>query len=549
MARFLAISLIFSVFSQCSERGNPFAQGEDDIHDFLTLAKSLQYNEADSSILYAKSALRLSLELNNEEGIAESCLIIGEKYLQKGVFDQANKYLIQSLQVLRELEISFSLGKAYNLLGRVYQYSGQSLLAIQHYQLALQTFSQLDDPVGLAETYGNLGHWNEKELHYDSAIYYQNKARDLYIQLNDSMGLAHIYDFIGSIYEDLSYFEDAKKNFELAYEINTSLKNESEALINLNNLGDVARKTNQLAKAEDISLEVLQKAKDLDELYQLRSAYRDLAKIYRLTQQDRLSFSYLDSAYDLSGTIYSQEIANAIAERKLLYDISEKDQEIQLLKKDREVNRLYRIGLIGISLLILGLVLLLYLQLSIRFKKNKKLLEAERKLAIVNEQRLTTELNFKKLQEEKLQQELENTSKELTTNALHIIQKNEFLDSLKSELKKIKKVKDEGTQKQVQKIIKSIDYNFSSDDDWQEFESVFQKVHSAFFLKLRESVPDLTPTEIRLCAMLRLNLHSKDIATIMGISQDSLRIARYRLRKKLGIDKGANLYSYIMNVC
>ena len=115
-------------------------------------------------------------------------------------------------------------------------------------------------------------------------------------------------------------------------------------------------------------------------------------------------------------------------------------------------------------------------------------------------------------------------------------------------LEDIRKGEPELQEKRIKKLIKSIDFNFTLDDDWHEFETVFQQVHSDFFEKLKMLYPKLTPAEVRLCAMIRLNLHSKDMAAIMGISQDSLRIARYRLRKKLGLDKGSNLYTYILNI-
>src|SRR5690606_8599640 len=151
----------------------------------------------------------------------------------------------------------------------------------------------------------------------------------------------------------------------------------------------------------------------------------------------------------------------------------------------------------------------------------------------------------KLLKEEQLQQELELKSKSLTKSALHMIQKNEFLRMLRTKLKELKKGDEDSTAKKVKKLIKSIDLNFNMDDDWQEFETIFQQVHSVFFLRLKELYPDLSPSEVRLCAMIRLNLHSKDMSAIMGISQDSLRIARYRLRKRLGLERGANLYPFI----
>lgn len=543
---------VFSLLILCFACDKVESQNQSDRHqeisDLIYQANQSKGTQTDSALFYAQRALRLSSQFKERELIGQSALIIGEISYQKGEFDQANEYLIKSLQALDQSRPSAELGKVYNLLGRVCQYTEQMQLALEYYRTALQTFTDNNNQKGLAETLGNLGHFNEKTGNYDSAIHYQNRAKNIYQALKDSSGLAHIYDNIGSIYEDLEQFDKARINFKNAYEINTRQGNETEALINLNNLGDIFRKTNQLKKAEEVTTRVLDKAKLLDQQYQIRSAYRDLGKIYELMSNNLLAYQYLDSCYQITSEIYSQEIANEIAETRAFYEVEQKEQQIALLEKDNEISRVTRYALAGVSILIFGIGGLVYLQQRTRIRKNKTIYEAEKEVALANENQLKAELNFKKLQEQNLHQELETRSRELTANALHIIQKNEFLESLKSELKEVKKSKDEVLNKKVKKIIKSIDLNFNLDDDWQEFETIFQQVHEEFFLELRKEFPNLSAAEVRLCAMLRLNLNSKDIATIMGISQDSLRISRYRLRKKLGIDKGANLYSFIMNI-
>jgi DNA-binding CsgD family transcriptional regulator len=93
-----------------------------------------------------------------------------------------------------------------------------------------------------------------------------------------------------------------------------------------------------------------------------------------------------------------------------------------------------------------------------------------------------------------------------------------------------------------------IDHNFTHDKEWDDFRQVFEKVHTHFFEKLSQRSPDLTPAELRLAALFRLNMSSKDMAATLGISQDSLRIARYRLKKKLQLPEEENLIHYLLGL-
>jgi DNA-binding CsgD family transcriptional regulator len=93
-----------------------------------------------------------------------------------------------------------------------------------------------------------------------------------------------------------------------------------------------------------------------------------------------------------------------------------------------------------------------------------------------------------------------------------------------------------------------VDYSFSLDKDWEEFRLYFEEVHTGFFDTLKKRYPDLTPNELRLAALAKLNLSIKETATIMGITPDSVKTARYRLRKKLDMETEENLTEYLMEI-
>lgn len=514
----------------------------------ISRAELLLSGSLDSAIFYASGALRKSEAENYQLGIASSKTILGQIAFAKGDFKRANSYLISALPIFKNLKNTARVGKIHNLLGQVYEYSQQPDLSLENYKLAYQVFKSINHPTGLAETYGYIGHFHEKDHTYDSALWYQKKALTIYEELHDKPGIAKSLDNLGSIYEDQENYSEALQNFEEAYRINSETGNDVEALVNLNNIGDIHRKTGNLTEALKITRTVLQRAKSLNLIYQLRSAYRDLGKVYQNMGNYQMGYIYLDSCYQVNGEIYNLEIAREIADTRALYELAQKEQQISLLEKDQKIDEVYHSGVIIGSVFLLIIAGLVFRYQRIRIKKNQAIYDAEKHLNQANEEKLKAELEYTRLYEEKLEQEIKNKSRELTTNALQVIRKNEFLENLINELKKAEKGMPAEFGKKIKKIRKSIDYNFSLDDDWQEFESVFQNIHQEFFNQLRQQFPDLTSADIRLCAMLRLNLNSQDIAAIMGISQDSLRVARYRLRKKIGISKGGNLYSYIMNI-
>ena len=526
-----------------------------EIDGLLSLAENIQYTQSDTALQITREALETSLKHDYTAGIAKASHLMGGLLYQMGGLSQSIEHLGKALRIYEHQNNLNQLAHVNLNLAKVYQRLNNQNQSFLYLHKARQLFKQTDDQLGMSMVFSNLGHFYEKKQLYDSALSHQLRALEILQQIDNATGLAEIHDNIGSIYEDLNRFVEAKEQFELALRINQKNKNFSAAIVNLNNIGDTYRKRALYNEALTYSLQALELAENAHLNYQIKSACRDLSKVYQAMGDLDKALAYLERSYEITDDIFSQKLASEIANTQSVYELESKQQRITILENERIFNRyLTIISSSGIIVFFILGGLVFYQQKSKNIKK-RKLLEAEASLTRtqlentqLSEQALKTELENTALKEAQLRQELELKSKSLTKSALHMIQKNEFLQDIRKRLKDVRKGEPELQDKRIKKLIKSIELNFNMDDDWQEFETVFQQVHSEFFEKLKMLYPNLSPAEVRLCAMLRLNLHSKDMAAIMGISQDSLRIARYRLRKRLGLDKGSNLYTFILNI-
>jgi FixJ family two-component response regulator len=103
-------------------------------------------------------------------------------------------------------------------------------------------------------------------------------------------------------------------------------------------------------------------------------------------------------------------------------------------------------------------------------------------------------------------------------------------------------------KKQMHDLVLQINENITQGIHWKEFMVTFERVHHSFFKKLVQRFSDLTAADMRLIALLKINLNNTDIAVLLGISQDSLRVARHRLRKKLKLEQGEDLTGYLLSI-
>lgn len=178
-------------------------------------------------------------------------------------------------------------------------------------------------------------------------------------------------------------------------------------------------------------------------------------------------------------------------------------------------------------------------------KKNQKIRREHEEIRMKEIEKREQEIIA--LKAEKLENDLTLKSKELAMSTMTIIRKNEVLIKVKDELVELKKHL--GTQypnKYYDRMIRLVDQNISSDDDWQIFQTNFDRIHENFFRNLHAAYPELTSNDLRFCAYFRLNLTTKDIAHLMNISPKGVEVARYRIRKKINIPSEKNISEFLI---
>jgi len=152
-----------------------------------------------------------------------------------------------------------------------------------------------------------------------------------------------------------------------------------------------------------------------------------------------------------------------------------------------------------------------------------------------------------RLQNEKLEAEIQLKNTELASTSMNLIQQGEMLVKVKEEFVRMKKVHEmDKDSEDYKKILRMLGEN-NMKKNWEQFAVHFDKVHSDFLVSLKDRYPNMTPSELKLCAYLRLNLSSKEIAQIMNITIKSVELGRHRLRKKLGIEPNVNLFNFLLN--
>ena len=181
-------------------------------------------------------------------------------------------------------------------------------------------------------------------------------------------------------------------------------------------------------------------------------------------------------------------------------------------------------------------------------KQKEELLQKNQVIHDSEQARDKAELNFLHLKEKQLEEQIEYKNKQITTHALNILQKNESLKELRVEINAILEKPEKQMITELKKTLKLIDGSFKLDKDWEDFKLYFEQIYTGFYAKLKVNFPDITNSEMRHCALIRLNLPIAECASILGISHDSVKVSRSRLRKKLGLQQNQNLSEYIMSL-
>ena len=192
--------------------------------------------------------------------------------------------------------------------------------------------------------------------------------------------------------------------------------------------------------------------------------------------------------------------------------------------------------------LLLGVLFFIFNNYYVNFYRKK-----EEKMIRINQSQLELKEIEKKqalmsIENEKLSQDIDGKNRELAISTMSMIKKNQFLSKIKSDLKEAE------SSSKISSVIKVIDRHLNNQDDWKFFEEAFNNADKDFLKKVKNYHPSLTNNDLRLCAYLRLNLSSKDIAPLLNISLSSVEIKRYRLRKKMNLSRNEGLTDHLLSL-
>jgi len=496
----------------------------------LSYTLLLSQRNPDSAFLILKRLHHDALLGNDTRTIGECLQQMGKICYAQGHYAQSLDYHLQAGKIFTQLNNQDLIAGNLNDMGSVYYQNMNKNSARKQYDQALKLYKKSNNHLGLGETYGNIGHLYEKMQRYEYAFFYQRLALSEYRKADNKQGMAKIYENLGSIHEDLVKYDSARYYFDQSLLLYNAGSNEISSIEVINNIGDILRKQGNYAQGMIYSRKALKMSMDTKNEYQLASAYRDIARTFNLTGQNDSAYAYLDLSRKRMLEIYSAQNNKQMSFLQVIYNLDKKNDEIADLENSRKLN-----VIIGIAA-VLVIILLIVMGLLTISRQRLKLRES---IAVADK-------NFQLNEAQKEQLELK--TKELTTHTLQVIQHNQFLENMKLQIAAMVIDEKRDQKKQLQDLVRQIGQNINHDQQWKDFTGIFEQLHQSFFDRLKIHCEDLTVNDIRLIALLKMNRSAKDMSVIFGISQDSLRVARYRLKKKLNLAEGDNLSSFIQGV-
>ncbi|NCA85196.1 MAG: tetratricopeptide repeat protein [Clostridia bacterium] len=549
------------------------------VMNLLNLSRLYKTSDRDSAIFFANEALDIAELSKFPEGIAKACTALGDAEVSRDSITRAIYYYNKAIAAYNNIHHESDIAELYLVLGSLYTYQDNLFGALDCFQKSLTIAEKLHSKNTQAKAYNNLGSVYKILEKYDQALDCFNSALGIYEELGEEDKVLYLYGNLGILHAMRGDKELAETYFKKTLQIGRESKDEVVEAFALVSLGDFNMDIKNFEEALSYYNQALEMAGAVDSKYSgpkalfyanlysgIGSAYYylknydlaiknlsagfdkasetgqltivaesadKLSRAYEMRNQAELALKYARIHQSVSDSIMNDDMVRRITELDMQYKfdkvIAEREFQQALTDAAQKRNRMIYMMTIGGAFLGLIIFLLLFL-----LQKNK-----------VKRVELST-MNLE-LEKENLTNDLDYKNKELTTNVMYLLKKNELILNVLGKLKKAKMNFKVENRVVVEDVIRELE-SASKGDMWKEFELRFQEVHSDFYSKLNELFPNLTPNELKLCAFLRLNMSTKDIAAITFLSVNGINIARHRLRKKLNIDKDENLIIFLSNL-
>jgi tetratricopeptide (TPR) repeat protein len=381
--------------------------------------------------------------------------------------------------------------------------------------------------IGILNTIGQ----NYRELvEPDNARKYFLQSRQQAILARDTAWIGITSGNIGRLYLSEKSYTRAKPFMQEYYRCSLVVKDSvllAEALTGLGdialNSGNVDLALQQLKQAEAL-LEKTFKSADIPENYARKQYLLSVfAKAWDAQGNAIRSLDYLKEANKIKDSIERRAKLSKNTSIQQMFEAEQVNNRLQLLKEEKQTAVMKQRLSISIGILFAIIMALLYSR-QIRERKIQK-----QKEILLN------------LEKEKAESELESSRNQLEEYLRNQRQKAELIEKVQSEMDLMQQqyqipIEDE------QAVLHKLSFaTILTEDDWMQFKMLFEKVHTGFFLKLKTAYPGLTPAETRLCSLVKLGLNSHEMASMMGISTESIKKNRQRLRKKINLSKEQKL--------
>ncbi len=588
---FLLLTL-FAIQNLCAQIDyNALAQAvssmPDDTSKINGLLKLGQYycgRENDKALIYLQEAHTLSVEKEYAEGIANSLLWQGRVYYYKDDYSLSDKYLDKAKIILEKLNdenslIFYYFAKGVNFkirgdyihalemfknavalseetkntkwLSTCYAGIGNVLLnrkeprkALKYLWEALAMKKQIHDRFGMASHYSGIGMAYNQLGNYDSAYYYVNKGLKIREQLNSERLVASSNYSLSGILLQQGQYARAEKSAQKALTLFTKLKDDTGIIISTLRLAVVQNRLGDAGAVEKAE-KALRMAKEINNANLVSFAYKKLSEMYAFNGNYKKSYAALLEHKALQDSLFTSEKERVLTEMEAKFQSEKKDSRINFLTSKNKIQQKNNILLIILVLFFAAGIILLFFLFKVKskaFRREKQVRQQER---IINEQ----EKQIIRQEKQLLQEQLESKNRELASKALEMIRYNDAVSGVIEKLENLNhSIKDNpAALNGINDIIHDIDSN-TRQNIWDEFEKVFKNIHSGFYKKLLEVCPDISASEIKIAALLKLNLTTKEIAAITYKSEGGIKTARYRLRKKLKLSGDDKLVPFLMQL-
>jgi len=541
-----------------------------------TLWSEYRYIDFDRAKTYAFKELEYAEKSKLAGLIVDAKLNLGNHYGTMGKVDSADLYYDKAIADLNEegdeRKIArILLNSAYTHCGRGYYDEG-----MKRFQRALDQIDQKwpDDPL-VGECLLSLGMVHGAIKNYDMSDDYLNQAKELFQRINNDDLFYETVMMIGVNQLETYDYEAARMNFVQSVNFYREIEDPFKLVKGYSNLGAVLQHMDSLDRAEFYFEEGLKLAIDEHYEHMMMVMYQRLGEI-NLDKKDfnkaidytnksnalsikvedirgqakdnqilsssheelgnyKLALGHMKEYLELQDSILSMEKIAQMNELEQKYQTEKKEQEILLLKEKEKRNSLEKRGMIGGIAGLICLFCVFIYAMRQRMKKNK-----------LAKEKVDQELEFSTKELAFSQKELDIKKQELTAYALQLAHNNEVLEEIKSKVSEAQAEKD--NKRSLQKVINKIDFNQNDSETWDGFRQRFQAVHKDFESSVKHSFPEVSKNEMRLMALLKMNLTSKEIANILNISGEGIKKARYRLRKKLGLETGSSLEEFVISL-